>query len=224
LKAIAILLDRSEYSEFLERDFLSTGVKLEKLENPSRIPYVLTDEFSGIVLVNPSISIVKEVRNVLDEEGGWFLRLPLIVALDDIDFRESAEVLKEADDFVVKPAGAKEILLRLRILSLKREVQGDVLSFGDLVINLTSYQVFISGKPVDFTYKEFELLKLLASNPGRAFRREDLLRKVWGYDYFGGARTVDVHIRRIRHKIEREGQTFIRTVRGVGYLFEFHES
>jgi DNA-binding response OmpR family regulator len=78
----------------------------------------------------------------------------------------------------------------------------------------------LDGSPVELTYKEFELLRFLASRPGKVFTREVLLRQVWGYDYFGGARTVDVHIRRIRSKIERGGRTYIRTVRGVGYVFE----
>ena len=78
----------------------------------------------------------------------------------------------------------------------------------------------MSGAPVELTYKEFELLRFLADRPGKVFTREVLLEQVWGYDYFGGSRTVDVHIRRIRSKIEREGHTYIRTVRGVGYIFE----
>jgi len=83
---------------------------------------------------------------------------------------------------------------------------------------MDAHQVYLGGKPVDFTYKEFELLKMIAATPGRAYSREELLRSVWGYDYFGGTRTVDVHIRRIRAKIEG-ARTYVETVHGFGYRF-----
>ena len=89
---------------------------------------------------------------------------------------------------------------------------------GGLVIDLERYTVTIDGEPVDLTYKEYELLVFLSSNPGKPFTREALLNRVWGYDYYGGSRTVDVHIRRIRAKVERR-EEFIETVRNVGYRF-----
>ncbi|MBI4340972.1 MAG: winged helix-turn-helix transcriptional regulator [Candidatus Omnitrophica bacterium] len=90
---------------------------------------------------------------------------------------------------------------------------------GALVIDFERYEVHVKGEPVDLTYKEFELLKFLATHPGKVFTREALLDKVWGYDYYGGTRTVDVHIRRLRSKIESRGATYIDTVRNVGYKF-----
>jgi DNA-binding response OmpR family regulator len=119
-----------------------------------------------------------------------------------------------ADDFVVEGAEETEVLARLRRLC------GEGTGGEGLEIDEDRYQVRLDGSPVELTYKEFELLRFLASRPGKVFTREVLLRQVWGYDYFGGARTVDVHIRRIRSKIERGGRTYIRTVRGVGYVFE----
>ena len=95
---------------------------------------------------------------------------------------------------------------------------------GALVIDLASYKVFLDGSPVELTYKEYELLRFLASHPDRVFRREALLDKVWGYDFYGGARTVDVHIRRLRSKLEHGGHTFIETVRSVGYRFRASSS
>jgi two-component system alkaline phosphatase synthesis response regulator PhoP len=90
---------------------------------------------------------------------------------------------------------------------------------GDLVINTQQYDVFLAGRTVLLTFKEYELLKLLASNPGRVFSREQLLEQVWGYQYFGGTRTVDVHVRRLRSKIEDATHTFVDTVWNVGYRF-----
>jgi two-component system alkaline phosphatase synthesis response regulator PhoP len=94
-----------------------------------------------------------------------------------------------------------------------------IIRSGDLVINTQQYDVFLAGRTVFLTFKEYELLKLLASNPGRVFSREQLLEQVWGYQYFGGTRTVDVHVRRLRSKIEDATHTFVDTVWNVGYRF-----
>lgn len=125
------------------------------------------------------------------------------------------------DDFVVHPALTEEIIARVkRAIYLRSGVEGDnVLRAGDLQIDLANYKVAITGKPVDLTYKEYELLRFLATNRDKVFTREALLNRVWGYDFYGGARTVDVHIRRLRSKIEDGRHTFIETVRNVGYRF-----
>ncbi len=125
------------------------------------------------------------------------------------------------DDFVVYPALNDEISARVRrAIWLKSGVESDnTLQAGELRIDLGNYKVFLSGKPIDLTYKEYELLRFLATNRDKVFTREALLNRVWGYDFYGGARTVDVHIRRLRSKIEERGQTFVETVRNVGYRF-----
>jgi two-component system alkaline phosphatase synthesis response regulator PhoP len=94
-----------------------------------------------------------------------------------------------------------------------------VLRCGDLTIDLANYMVFVAGRQVNLTYKEYELLRFLAANADTVFTRETLLNKVWGYDFYGGARTVDVHVRRLRSKIEDRHHSFIETVRNVGYRF-----
>ncbi|MEJ5185562.1 MAG: response regulator transcription factor [Candidatus Geothermincolales bacterium] len=121
------------------------------------------------------------------------------------------------DDFLVEGCGEAEVEARLkRLLRESRDKHGP----EGLVIDAERYEVRLDGEPVELTYKEFELLRYLYSNPGKVLTREALLRQVWGYDYFGGSRTVDVHIRRIRSKIEKGGHAYIRTVRGVGYMFD----
>ena len=97
--------------------------------------------------------------------------------------------------------------------------QPELVEYGPLVLNLETYQAAISGRPLDLTYMEYELLKFLSSNPGKVFTRETLLSRVWGYDYYGGARTVDVHVRRLRAKLSEEHAPLIQTVRSVGYRF-----
>ena len=95
----------------------------------------------------------------------------------------------------------------------------ELIEYGDLVLNLETYQAAIDGQPLDLTYMEYELLKFLAQHPGKVFTRETLLSRVWGYEYYGGARTVDVHIRRLRAKLGEEHAGLIQTVRSVGYRF-----
>lgn len=125
------------------------------------------------------------------------------------------------DDFVVHPALDEEVVARVRhAIWMKSGVGSDnTLRVGDLVIDLSNYKVYVSGRPVDLTYKEYELLRFLATNRDKVFTREALLNRVWGYDFYGGARTVDVHVRRLRSKIEDASHTFIETVRNVGYRF-----
>ena len=143
----------------------------------------------------------------------------LMVLADERDLG-ILEAVPQLDDFVTKPLNDIEIRLRVsRLLSSSNGVVTDeLLRRGGLEIDVDRYKVTLDGVILDLTYKEYELLRFLASNPGKAFSREALLNQVWGYDYFGGARTVDVHVRRIRAKIEQR-QQFIETVRNVGYRF-----
>ena len=135
---------------------------------------------------------------------------------------ETLDCTLEVDDFLVWPAPAVELLARLRrALWQRTRVDSDnAVRCGDLVIDVVSYRVFVSGHPVDLTYKEYELLRFLATYPDRVFTREILLNRVWGYDFYGGARTVDVHVRRLRSKLENASHSFIETVRNVGYRFK----
>ena len=125
----------------------------------------------------------------------------------------------ELDDFMVLPASPAELVRRLeRALWRRHGIDSDnFVNCGALTLDLSNYRVTVDGEPLVLTFKEYELLRFLAMNAGRVFTREQLLNRVWGYDYFGGARTVDVHIRRIRSKIEIHGHSFIETVRNVGY-------
>jgi DNA-binding response OmpR family regulator len=124
-----------------------------------------------------------------------------------------------ASDFVLPGAGPAEVEARVRLLAQRIEpVEEDpAVRVGELVVDPVSYQVRLRGRPLDLTYKEFELLRFLAARPGRVSTRGQLLQEVWGYDFFGGTRTVDVHVRRLRAKLGPEYESMIATVRGVGY-------
>lgn len=122
------------------------------------------------------------------------------------------------DDFVVNPPRFGELEFRIkRLLAGQGREEGEQIKLGDMVIDLAKCEVSVAGRPVLLTFKEYQLLKFLAGNPGRVFSRDALLNKVWGYEYFGGDRTVDVHVKRLRSKIEDINHSFIETVRNIGY-------
>lgn len=130
------------------------------------------------------------------------------------------------DDVILDTAGPAEVEARIRLaitkyLDLQREINPASVEIrgGEIAIDEHSYTAKIKGRSLDLTYKEFELLKYLVQHPGRVFTRSQLLQEVWGYDYFGGTRTVDVHIRRLRAKLGPEHEALIGTVRHVGYRF-----
>ncbi|HEX7744046.1 MAG TPA: response regulator transcription factor [Micromonosporaceae bacterium] len=127
------------------------------------------------------------------------------------------------DDVVLDSAGPAEVDARLRLAVGRRAKPageaGGLVRAAELTIDPDTYAAKLKGRPLDLTYKEFELLRFLAQHPGRVFTRDQLLREVWGYDYFGGTRTVDVHVRRLRAKLGSEYESMIGTVRQVGYKF-----
>ncbi len=125
------------------------------------------------------------------------------------------------DDFCVLPAHPQEVAARLAHLFVRtgRGLRPELIEFGPLVLNLETYQAAVAGRVLDLTFMEYELLRFLAARPGKVFSRETLLSRVWGYEYYGGARTVDVHVRRLRAKLGEEHAHLIETVRSVGYRF-----
>ena len=166
-----------------------------------------------------------------DPEGAWALCrtlrkrdtpiAPLLVLvsgaqLADLELRDDL-----FDDFCLTPFHPVEVEARLRHLFWRggTGVRPEMVEYSGLALNLETYQASIESKPLDLTYMEYELLKFLAQNPGKVFTREMLLSRVWGYEYYGGARTVDVHIRRLRAKLGEEHANLIQTVRSVGYRF-----
>lgn len=152
------------------------------------------------------------LRAVSDDTG-----VPVLVAALS-EHLAALEGEKQIDDFVVAPFDPLEVGVRIRQLATTAP-EGDVINFRDLTLNTATYQATIADAPVDLTYMEYELLRFLLTNQGRVWSREQLLSKVWGYEYFGGARTVDVHVRRLRAKIGEERANWITTIRSVGYRF-----
>ncbi len=143
-----------------------------------------------------------------------------VIALARLETISSLDGQLDVDDFVIRPYNPRELIARAkRLLHKNTRDNTELIRCGDLTIDTARCEVTVAGSPKILTFKEYELLKFLASNPGRVFSRNTLLDRVWGRDYFGGDRTVDVHVRRLRSKIEDSGHCFIETVRNIGYRF-----
>ncbi len=173
--------------------------------------------------------VLFEMDGNLPDSGIWELiqrlkgerHLP-VMALIPGEILDNINGHLNADDFLISPYNARELVLRINRLlhGIGKMDSGELIKCDGLVLDLAKCEVTAEGRVVELTFKEYELLKLLASNRGRVYTREALLDKIWGYDYYGGDRTVDVHIRRLRSKIEDSTHTFIETVRNVGYRFK----
>ncbi len=186
---------------------------------PVVVPEALADDGT----VSPADVVVLDFRDVtpaafaaIAEAHGETAVLIALVGADQLD-RIAADAPLE--DFALLPGNPAELARRVERAFWRRHGidSENFVRCGALTIDLSNYRVTVDDEHLVLTFKEYELLRFLAMNSGRVFTREQLLNRVWGYDYFGGARTVDVHIRRIRSKIEIRGHSFIETVRNVGY-------
>ena len=167
-----------------------------------------------------------EVCRILRKET----KIPIIMATargEEIDKILGLEL--GADDYITKPFSPRELVARVKAVlrrSVSKTEEQDELVFDELRINLLRYEVKMGQKPIELKPKEFDLLRILATNPGKVFTRDFLLEQLWGYDYLGDTRTVDVHMRRLRQKIETDAANpkFLKTVHGIGYKFQTREN
>lgn len=148
------------------------------------------------------------------------LKLPTIALVSEGQVSD-IDLTLGFEDFIIAPPSPTEALARVKQVLWRTRSDDDenIVRVGDLVINPSTYEVTLRGRRVNLRFKEYELLRLLVTNPGRVYTRNALLSSIWGYDYFGGTRTVDVHIRRLRSKIEDSDHSYIETIWNVGYRF-----
>jgi DNA-binding response OmpR family regulator len=218
---LLIIAEESEGSRKLRSDLETRGYLTSLVSDYDRMLEGWRNQAVDLVLLevpsrsSDALELRRLVRRIKEQRPVPVLVLLTEEGLEDYDFAAGAE------DFILSPYRSAEVIARIRQIlwhSGKLEKE-DIIQCGDLVIDLARYQVSLAGRPIALTFKEYELLKFMVLNRGKALTRETLLNKVWGYDYFGGDRTVDVHIRRLRSKIEDKTHSFIDTVRNVGYRF-----
>ena len=145
---------------------------------------------------------------------------PIVLLMDEGEMK-SADLPSGIQEVLYRPLRLPEAVARVNLLfkRVHKIDQKNLIQRGKITMDITRYEVRVGEKKIDLTFTEFELLKFFCTHPGTVFTREVLLNKVWGYEYYGGTRTVDVHIRRLRAKIEGKSSTFIETVRNIGYKF-----
>ncbi|MCC9173378.1 response regulator transcription factor [Arthrobacter sp. zg-Y859] len=188
---------------------------------PAEPTALLDTDPSDVILVDARRDLVgaRSLTQLLKATG---LGTPLILILTEGGMAAVAPNWL-ADDVILDSAGPAELEARLRLASARGagavEAPSTEIRASGVVIDEASYTARVNGTALNLTYKEFELLKYLAQHPGRVFTRDQLLHEVWGYDYYGGTRTVDVHVRRLRAKLGPDHETLIGTVRNVGYRF-----
>ena len=183
---------------------------------------LVSSESSDLLLIETRAGLVgsglKDMIQRIKQE-----RRIIVVLLGDKEILNDVEHDSNFEDFVLKPVDLDELSVRIKRL-LRRNKLGEEsaehLRAGDVTIDLPRCEVMVAGKVVDLTFTEYELLKLLIRQKGHVLTREVLLNKIWGYDYFGGDRTVDVHIARLRNKIGDSVRTQIETVRNIGYRIQ----
>lgn len=211
------LLYHSEGAAVLERDLESSGIAVHASPLAEAETVLLSSDVDAFIA--EARGTADDMRRLI-ETAARQPRTPLLLVVRH-EQMEAIDPSWPIDDFVLLPVAAAELTLRLRrAIWRRRGIDADAtVHVGELVVDLSNYKVFVGDEAVTLTFKEFELLRFLMTNRGKVFTREALLNRVWGYEYYGGARTVDVHIRRLRSKIETGTSVYIETVRNVGYRF-----
>jgi DNA-binding response OmpR family regulator len=210
---VIVAIHPPECSESILDGLLLAGAT--HVDAPELLPESRAISDADILLVELGDQPIRRLREVSRIAEAIGLPIVLAVSTDQLALMESTAGVS---DFVTAPFDPLEV--RLRVQRLTAEASNDhVVVFKDLELNTLNYQATLAASPIDLTFMEYELLRFLVQNPVRVWSREQLLSKVWGYDYYGGARTVDVHIRRLRSKLGEERASWITTVRSVGYRF-----
>ncbi|HIT86883.1 MAG TPA: response regulator transcription factor [Candidatus Coprocola pullicola] len=230
-RTILAVDDEIHILELLKYNLEANGYYVKTVETGEQALEILKNEKIDAVLLDlmlPQIDGLEVLRQIRTTEKIKKMPVIMLTAKGD-EFDRVLGLEMGADDYISKPFSIRELQARVKALlrrveeDKKEEPQEDkkVISTHGLVIGLETRSVSKNGVPIEMSLKEFELLKLLAENPGRVYSRDVLLEKIWSYEYIGETRTVDVHIRHIRKKIEEDDSNpmFIKTVRGFGYKF-----
>ena len=183
------------------------SVNLDKIASKSEVNLVCT-----------SFSLYGKTKKDLSDIESASKPIPELIVANEDEFKQSIDLIKNPKIEVISSNSDKEEVIA-RFQSLLGDSSSEKIEFSDLIINLKTYEAKIENQLLDLTFMEYELLKFFVENQDNVWSREELLEKVWGYDYFGGARTVDVHVRRLRSKLGEKRSDWIKTVHSVGYKF-----
>lgn len=191
------------------------------LATPDTFPQAISSGHEFDLVIFDSAGIDEDTINAVDSYVAENSFIPTLVVQDEDKLSSLRMPVQGRNDFILSNASEAEFEVRCSLLLWPGEesAPADIVTVDDMTINLATYQVYIDDKPVDLTLMEYSLLSFLATHPSRAYSRETLLHRVWGFEYCGGTRTVDVHIRRVRSKVGPQVAAHIVTIRGVGYLF-----
>lgn len=223
---ILVVDDEDNIRELLKFSLEKNGFVVKEASDGEQALMVLSNYIPDLIILDlmlPKIDGLEICRRIKSNSNTAGIPIIMLTArAEEIDKVLGLEL--GADDYITKPFSPREVVARVKAV-LRRLVNVNTntgeLVIGDLKINFIAYEVYLTGNKLELTPKEYELLKLFVTNPGRVFSREQLLEKIWGYEYYGDTRTVDVHIRHLRVKLEGSSQLAlaIETVRGVGYRF-----
>ena len=183
------------------------SVNLDKIASQSEVNLVCT-----------SFSLYGKTKKDLSDIESASKPIPELIVANEEEFKQSIDLIKNPKIEVISSNSNEEEVVA-RFQSLLGDSSSEKIEFSDLIINLKTYEARIENQLLDLTFMEYELLKFFVENQDNVWSREELLEKVWGYDYFGGARTVDVHVRRLRSKLGEKRSDWIKTVHSVGYKF-----
>lgn len=226
---ILIVDDEPHIIELVKFNLEITGFEVLEATDGQQAIQITKKEKPDLVLLDLMLPIIDgfEVCRIL-RKNSETREIPIIILTaksEEVDKILGFEI--GADDYITKPFSPRELVARVRAVLRRAKSVNDStrIEARDIIIDVDKYEVIVRGEKKDFTPKQFDLLKILMSNPGKVFSREYLLENVWGYDYLGDTRTVDVHIRHLRQKIEEDSENpnLIETVRGVGYKFNGSE-
>jgi two-component system, OmpR family, alkaline phosphatase synthesis response regulator PhoP len=223
---ILVIDDEMNIVELLKYNLVAGGYKVSYALNGKDGLSLAVENKPDLILLDimlpemDGFDVCKEMKKIKDTSN---IPIIMLTAKGD-EFDKILGLELGADDYITKPFSVRELMARIKVVlrrNAKEEIS-DLIRIGDLAIYMDKHEVIKAGKKLDLTLKEFELLKLLITNKGRVLTRDFLLDNIWGYEYYGETRTVDVHVRHLRQKIEDNDSNpvFIETVRGIGYKFK----
>lgn len=228
-KKVLIVDDEEHIRELIKFNLKKEGYDIEVAVNGTEALNIIREIKFDLILLDlmlPEIDGLEVCKEIRRNEETSDIPVMMITAKGE-EFDKVLGLELGADDYITKPFSIRELMARVKAL-LRRsnfKKEENIIKFGDVVVNFKTREVIKEAQNVELTLKEFELLKLLIKNKGNILTRELLLDKIWGYEYIGETRTVDVHIRHLRKKIESDDKNpqYIQTIRGVGYKFTSNE-